>query len=118
MFPIGADKVVPMRASRPLTAERIFVRKGWERVRCELCDVEILVKLNVKEVDGEEQRVLNASEIGMCIVSNDLRSTNKPKEQGLVEKYAQLIVTSHAESCLWRQRGCDGEYQVVLVNNR
>jgi hypothetical protein len=30
-------------------------------------------------------------------------------EEALVEKYAEMIVTSHAESCLWRQRGCDGK---------
>jgi hypothetical protein len=26
-----------------------------------------------------------------------------------VEKYVELIVSSHDESCLWRQRGCDGK---------
>lgn len=58
----------PTKVNEVEWAKRGWICKGWERVRCELCDVEILVKLNVKEVDGEEQRVLNASEIGMCIV--------------------------------------------------
>jgi hypothetical protein len=29
-------------------------------------------------------------------------------EDALVEKYVELIVTSHEENCLWRKRGCDG----------
>lgn len=31
-----------------------------------------------------------------------------PQEPALVDKYAELIITSHAENCLWRARGCDG----------
>lgn len=58
----------PAKVNEVEWAKRGWICKGWERVRCELCDVEILVKLNVKEMDGEEQKVLNASEIGMCIV--------------------------------------------------
>jgi len=30
-------------------------------------------------------------------------------EDALVDKYVELIVESHDESCLWRQRGCDGK---------
>jgi hypothetical protein len=109
----------PAKVNEVEWAKRGWICKGWERVRCELCDIEILVKLNVKEVDGEEQMVLNASEIGVYVYCiNELRDTNNLKEQGLVEKYAQLIIASHAESCLWRQRGCDGKCQLVLVNDK
>jgi len=34
-------------------------------------------------------------------------------EDALVEKYRELIVTSHEESCLWRKRGCDGQYPFI-----
>jgi hypothetical protein len=30
-------------------------------------------------------------------------------ENALVDKYVELIVTSHDEDCLWRKRGCDGK---------
>jgi hypothetical protein len=26
-----------------------------------------------------------------------------------VDKYVELIVTSHEDNCLWRERGCDGK---------
>lgn len=57
----------PAKVNEVEWAKRGWVCRGQERVRCELCNVEILVKLNVKEVDGEEERVLNASEIGIHI---------------------------------------------------
>lgn len=49
--------------------------------------------LNKKEEDGKEKPVYVASQI----------------EDALVERYATMIVTSHADNCLWRQRGCDGQ---------
>ncbi|KAM0415832.1 hypothetical protein ACHAPT_013192 [Fusarium lateritium] len=72
-------------------AKRGWVCHGKETVRCLLCHRELVVKLNRKVVDGKEIAVLVASEI----------------EEALVDKYADLIVTSHQEDCLWRKRGCD-----------
>lgn len=41
--------------------------------------------------------------------------TDRPnKEDALVERYVELIVTSHDEDCLWRKRGCDGKLCVAL----
>jgi C3HC zinc finger-like len=54
----------PAKVNEVEWAKRGWVCRGPERVRCELCNVEILVKLNVKEVEGEEKMLLNASEIG------------------------------------------------------
>ncbi len=48
-------------------AKRGWVCRGQERVYCELCNMEILVKLNIKELDGVESKVLNASEIGIIL---------------------------------------------------
>lgn len=50
-----------------------WAKRGWacrkneknERVRCDYCFVEIVVKINVKDVDGVEQKVYVASNIGM-----------------------------------------------------
>ena len=42
---------------------------------------------------------------------NDWRE--KAQEQ-LVEKYAEMVTTSHDEGCLWRRRGCDGMRCLLL----
>ncbi|POS87749.1 hypothetical protein EPUL_000520 [Erysiphe pulchra] len=72
-------------------AKRGWICQKFERVRCCSCNVEIVVKLNRREVNGKEEPVYVAHAI----------------EKSLVEKYVQLIVTSHKKNCLWRKRGCD-----------
>lgn len=81
----------PDRVNEIEWAKRGWVCQGKERVRCTLCNKELVVKLNKKEVDGKEVPVLVASEIA----------------EALVQKYTELIVESHSEECLWRKRGCD-----------
>ncbi|KAH8816169.1 C3HC zinc finger-like-domain-containing protein [Xylogone sp. PMI_703] len=81
----------PARVDEVQWAKRGWVCKGKERVRCSLCNVEILVKLNRREVDGKEEPVYIPENI----------------EEALVSKYEELIVASHNEDCLWRKRGCD-----------
>lgn len=83
-------------------AKRGWVCQGKERVRCTLCNKELVVKLNRKEVDGHEVPVLVASEI----------------EDALVRKYVELIVTSHQDECLWRKRGCDDSLMRLPLSNR
>ncbi len=81
----------PDRVSEIEWAKRGWVCQGKERLRCTLCSKEIVVKLNKKEVDGKEVPVLVSSEI----------------EDALVDKYVELIVSSHQDDCLWRKKGCD-----------
>lgn len=83
-------------------AKRGWICQGKERVRCTLCNKELVVKLNRKEVDGKEIAVLIPSEI----------------EEALVQKYLELIVTSHADDCLWRKRGCDDALLRLPLSNR
>lgn len=83
-------------------AKRGWICQGKERVRCTLCNKELVVKLNRKEVDGKEITVLIPSEI----------------EDALVQKYLELIVTSHADDCLWRKRGCDDALLRLPLSNR
>ncbi|KAF7561577.1 hypothetical protein G7046_g2569 [Stylonectria norvegica] len=81
----------PDRVNEVEWAKRGWVCQGKETVRCMLCHKELVVKLNRKLVDGKEVPVLVPSEI----------------EEALVDKYADFIVDSHQEDCLWRKRGCD-----------
>jgi hypothetical protein len=55
----------PARVNEVEWAKRGWVCQKSERVRCCLCNVEILVKLNKKEVDGKEVPVYIAENIGM-----------------------------------------------------
>ena len=55
----------PARVNEVEWAKRGWVCQKFERVRCCLCNVEILVKLNRKEVDGKEEPVYVAQNIGM-----------------------------------------------------
>ena len=100
----------PARVNEVEWAKRGWVCQKFERVRCCLCNVEILVKLNRKEVDGKEEPVYVAHNIGLPSARYFLTHlANLPIEDALVDKYAELIVTSHEENCLWRKRGCDGQ---------
>jgi hypothetical protein len=87
----------PDRVSEVEWAKRGWVCQGKERVRCTLCGHELVVKVNRKEVDGKEIAVLIASEIA----------------ESVVDKYVELIVEAHAEDCLWRKKGCDGELSFI-----
>ena len=78
-------------------AKRGWACSGKERVKCSLCNRELAVKLNCKEVNGKEIPVLIASDI----------------EEALVENYTELIISAHDEECLWRRRGCDGKVTVA-----
>ncbi|TAQ89367.1 hypothetical protein B7494_g2326 [Chlorociboria aeruginascens] len=87
-----------------------WAKRGWvcqkaiqkrERVRCCLCNVEIMVKLNQKEVDGKEAFVYVADNI----------------DDALVDKYVELIIESHEENCLWRKRGCDDSIFKLPLNH-
>lgn len=55
----------PARVNEVEWAKRGWVCQKFERVRCCLCNVEILVKLNKKEVNGKEEPVYVAHNIGM-----------------------------------------------------
>ncbi|KAF4976906.1 hypothetical protein FZEAL_6482 [Fusarium zealandicum] len=88
-------------------AKRGWVCHGKETVRCLLCHRELVVKLNRKVVDGKEIPVLVASEIGTFPSMTMRLQANRATEEALVDKYADLIVNSHQEECLWRKRGCD-----------
>ena len=81
----------PDRVSEIEWAKRGWVCQGKERLRCTLCNREIVVKLNRKEVDGKEVQVLVPSEI----------------EDALVQKYSELITDAHQDDCLWRKKGSD-----------
>ncbi|OLN85263.1 mRNA export factor rsm1 [Colletotrichum chlorophyti] len=82
-------------------AKRGWVCQGRDRVRCTLCNKELVVKLNKREVDGKEVAVLVASDV----------------EEALIGKYSDLIVTAHLAECLWRRQGCDDSLLRLSLTN-
>ncbi|CAG7565897.1 unnamed protein product [Fusarium equiseti] len=91
----------PERLNEVEWAKRGWVCHGKETVRCLLCHRELVVKLNRKDAEGKETSVYASSEI----------------EEALVDKYADLIVTSHQGECLWRKRGCDNSILRLSLTN-
>jgi len=74
----------PSKVNEVEWAKRGWVCQKQERVRCSLCNMEILVKLNRKEVDGKEIPVYVAQNIGM------------------------LFTDLHYDLCLLSSRRCPG----------
>ncbi|KAI1271012.1 zf-C3HC-domain-containing protein [Xylaria sp. FL0933] len=72
-------------------AKRGWVCQGGERVRCTLCHKELVVKTNMRTVDGKQVPVVVGSDV----------------EQGLTKRFSELIIDAHEEDCLWRRHGCD-----------
>ncbi|KAG6034545.1 hypothetical protein E4U41_006505 [Claviceps citrina] len=81
----------PDRINEIEWAKRGWICQGKEKVRCVLCHKELVVKLHKVEDDCAKASVLASSEIAAA----------------LVEKYADLVISSHQQDCLWRKRGCD-----------
>ncbi|PHH62273.1 hypothetical protein CDD81_7261 [Ophiocordyceps australis] len=82
-------------------AKRGWICRGKETVRCLLCHKEVVVKLEHKEVEGQDISALASAEV----------------ENALVDKYAELIVSSHQQDCLWRRRGCDDTLLRISFSN-
>ncbi|GKT57757.1 C3HC zinc finger domain-containing protein [Colletotrichum tofieldiae] len=100
-------------------AKRGWVCQGKDRVRCTLCNKELVVKLNKREVDGKEVPVLVASDVGRFMIATHGRSSQLigEAEKALVDKYSDLIVTAHLEECLWRKQGCDDSLLRLSLTN-
>lgn len=76
------------------------------------------MKLNRKEVDGKEEPVYVADKIGGLKSGSRVEDADYSVEAALVDKYVELIISSHNEGCLWRNRGCDGEQDSYLFIHR
>ena len=83
---------------------------GKERVGCVGgCGKEVVISLeSVREErlhteegeDAEKQRQADEEE--------DEDEWREKAQEQLVEKYREMIITSHDGGCLWRRKGCDG----------
>lgn len=101
----------PDRINEIEWAKRGWVCQGKERLRCTLCNKELVVRLvrvdddSVKKL-GTKKRSESIASTG-SVVTTPLPYPEDTTEAALVEKYAELIVAAHQDSCLWQRKGCD-----------
>ncbi|KAL2044724.1 hypothetical protein N7G274_002498 [Stereocaulon virgatum] len=95
-----------------------WAKRGWscigkDRVGCVGgCAKEVVITLESSRIrnEDEEERL-----------SDDEAYEDEWREkaqEALVEKYVEMIVTSHDEGCLWRRRGCDDTIQRLPLAHR
>ena len=98
-----------------------WAKRGWscvgkERVGCVGgCGKEVVIKL---ESVGKEKQDTEKAQDGEELASNVEEDEDEWRENAqrqLVERYAEMIVTSHDSGCLWRRKGCDGMYCTFLT---
>ncbi|KXJ90508.1 C3HC zinc finger-like-domain-containing protein [Microdochium bolleyi] len=86
----------PDRINEIEWAKRGWTCQGKERVRCALCNKELVVKLSSdKKVDGAPAGGSSTTLPGQQV------------EEAMITRFTELIVEAHQEDCLWRKRGCD-----------
>jgi hypothetical protein len=84
-----------------------WAKRGWlcqskETVRCVLCSKELVIKLARTSKPAEEGQDVDEA---------------ASSSEALVDKYAELVVSSHQEDCLWRKRGCDGKFSAFITTD-
>jgi hypothetical protein len=96
---LSSFRFVDKWTAKPADVNEVaWARRGWvccdkNRVRCNTCRKEVLVKV---ELDDEQ------TDAGRAVV----------------EHYKGMVVDEHDESCLWRRRGCDGEFVISKSTRR
>ena len=79
-----------------------------DMVACKACNEQLLVKL-----DGAGEAVATEAAVPDTDEEEDLTAADMLRHRLLVDKYSDLIITAHAQSCPWRNRGCDESIQRI-----
>ncbi|KAF2196913.1 zf-C3HC-domain-containing protein [Delitschia confertaspora ATCC 74209] len=88
-------------------AKRGWTCVAWNTVGCKGgCERRVVVKLRPKRKDADGQEMDFTEDVEVEV------------EEGLVEKYKELIVTGHDEGCLWRRAGCKDDIYHIPIANR
>lgn len=91
-----------------------WAKRGWwctdaDMVACKACGEQLLVKL-----DGDEEvKESTSADPDDQEVKDDISTTDILRHRLLIDRYSDMIITSHAESCPWRNRGCDESIQRI-----
>ena len=91
-----------------------WARRGWscvgkERVGCVGgCGKEVVIILEGSREDKEDIEETQDMEKRPEDEEGDEDEWRERAQEQLVEKYAEMIITSHDAGCLWKRKGCDG----------
>jgi uncharacterized protein YneF (UPF0154 family) len=77
-------------------------------VACKACNQQIHVTM-----DGDEAAISTEAAAPDTEEEEDLTTSDMLRHRLLVDKYSDLIITAHAQSCPWRNRGCDESIQRI-----
>ncbi|EXJ91370.1 hypothetical protein A1O1_04482 [Capronia coronata CBS 617.96] len=103
-------------STEPINAAA-WAKRGWicvdtDTVSCGACKERLHIDLSVdndvlqsEENDTEEDRDVTGADDSFAVATDVYDS--------MVRRYQDLIVTAHAENCLWRRRGCDSSIQRI-----
>ncbi len=91
-----------------------WAKRGWwcietDMVACKACNEQLLVKL---DTEGEAAATKPAGHDDGN-EEDDVNTADLLRHRLLVQKYSDMIITAHAHSCPWRNRGCDESIQRV-----
>jgi C3HC zinc finger-like/Rsm1-like len=97
-----------------------WAKRGWtcvdtDTVSCGMCGERFYVKVDLdddadKENGDREQLEPDSSQI---MEDDDSYAAVVEVYESIVKKFAEMIVTAHADGCQWKRRGCDASIQRV-----
>ncbi|EXJ93170.1 hypothetical protein A1O3_01727 [Capronia epimyces CBS 606.96] len=94
-----------------------WAKRGWicvdtDTVYCGACKERLHIDLNVdnnmlqsEDKEGDDDRDVTGADDSFAVATDVYNN--------VVRRYQDLIVTAHAEGCLWRKRGCDSSIQRI-----
>jgi hypothetical protein len=103
-----------------------WAKRGWicvdtDIVACGICRERVYVNIDLEDDINKENEEQDSSEPDTSRVVEDDDSYSAAVEvyENIVKKFAEIIVTAHAEGCQWKRRGCDPSIQRVegLLNS-
>ena len=98
-----------------------WAKRGWscvgrDTIKCVGgCSQEMVVKLegNPKH---PTQEIASTGTNASIEEPEDAEDWREKARQQLTDAYAEKTITGHAAGCLWRRRGCDGNYDTRYVS--
>lgn len=102
----------PERINEVQWAKRGWSCVGKERVGCVGgCGKEVVITLESAREERQDTEETQDTEKRPSDEEEDEDEWREKAQAELVEKYAEMIVTSHDWGCLWRRKGCDDTIQ-------
>lgn len=112
-------------STEPINAAE-WAKRGWicvdtDIVACGICRERVYVNIDLEDDINKENEEQDSSEPdpSLDVEDDDSYSTTVEVYENIVKKFAEMIVTAHAEGCQWKRRGCDPSIQRVegLLNS-